>query len=589
MARKFQEGLSTDDMNTLVAPAMTMVELFGKEGAFEGLAEDAMNLMNDMPNLGVQDSKNLTENGTQIFHSTAKNFEERINAYREQNPDRLGDAPRTKAFQDGMLDFYKQEFQNVQNGFSLKQNPQMLSPAAFGMQAVFPQLNNNIFKPENVQKTEEALKDYPLDRFFELGNKMHDSHTFYERYKDQRTDRQNALHQEEMREQKQEFLDLSKDLYQKAQNPSKETVGLFGKEQYLTGPEGFRGNRGLETVIENLEKDLSMSSSKEMKGLEDSLKKFNTSRAAIFRKESDEHKNMREATEKVQENLKKLKEDTVIDKQTGKSRAMTSDERAQLKKETMDAINKMDEMTDAYINHASPNGKEPSTGAGKERLAGAKELKKFATEMKERFADDPAVKNEIVEEKAAAKRAEWAKQAPGRARKYIERKEKKYAQFEGMSKNLFWGASRNPVARDANLNDFQFMAAEQIALSAVKEGMDSGAIDPDNLAREHERATKKMVLDPNFQKWAEGLKDVKRQEEVGKMSRDEIRNDFVKSISKEMDRTNNLTTDKQKTKNVQMDEKSKKSPQKTEKKVETKTKNKKTPVKQPIEQDGMTR
>ena len=107
--------------------------------------------------------------------------------------------------------------------------------------------------------------------------------------------------------------------------------------------------------------------------------------------ELSENKAMREATEKVQENLNKLKD----------SKNLSADERSRLKKETMDAIDKMDKMTDQYIRHASPNGKEPSTAAGKERLAGARELKEFSKSMKERFAADPDVQIEMKKEQEA--------------------------------------------------------------------------------------------------------------------------------------------------------------------------------------------
>ena len=571
MAPKADRNLYTSDFNTVYSPFNNLLFMIGEEGPFQGMTEETMTLQSNMPKLTVPDSMNLTGEGTQTLKDYAKKSEGRLDQYMAENPDRLKDTPHAHSLQDELFRSMKQDYQYIQNGISTQHDKEYQGTGYFAAHGYSPNMKFEAFQPGNVEMTEKALEQYPLDKYMRVANDVQDAHMEYELGKNERSEAQNARLREGMREKKQALLDISKDLYEKSQNPTKETLALFGKEVYLTGANGFQSQRGLGTVMNRLEQDLTMSTTKEMEGLQDSLTKFNTSRAAVFKKESDEHKAMREATEKVQENLKKLKDSK-----------LSAEERNRLKKETMDAIGKMDGMTDQYIKHASPNGKEPSTSAGKERLAGARELKEFAKSMKERFAADPDVQIEMKKEQEA----KFRESLSGGAQKFYDSKMKNFQQFDGMSRNMFQDAS--PYAQSLGVNNFELMAAEMIAMSAVKEGIKNGSIEADRIRIEHERAVKNIIRDENFGKWRENIdKGVDAQRRVGPMTMDELRQDFVKGMSKEMQRTETLSQAKEteKTKEAENTKKAEKTTAKIKSKTNTKTNDKKE-IK-PVEKGGL--
>ena len=97
----------------------------------------------------------------------------------------------------------------------------------------------------------------------------------------------------------------------------------------------------------------------------DALQSFNSKRASVFKKESEEHKLLRESSEKLQtfrNNQKEPKEAL---------RGMSQEERVQFAKEWLRNAHEMRDAARDYISAKSG----ASTPAGKERLKGAKRLK----------------------------------------------------------------------------------------------------------------------------------------------------------------------------------------------------------------------
>ena len=116
---------------------------------------------------------------------------------------------------------------------------------------------------------------------------------------------------------------------------------------------------------------------------------------------------MREAAEKVQENMRKLAAGG--EQQAGLTRAFTPEERDALLKDTFEKINELKAKTKAYIDHAEPKGKAPRTGAGKDRLAGAKAVRDITKDLEKAISKEPKIrelKQEAMKKQAQKKQAE---------------------------------------------------------------------------------------------------------------------------------------------------------------------------------------
>lgn len=534
------KNLMAKDVGQIDGTANFLFFMYDNQGVFEGTMEKNMEIQGSMKNLTVQSDppgkQRLTPEGDKRVKDTARDYRERIERYDKETLDQTPASP-AKDLHHELLRGIGRDLGYMEQGISGTQDPEFMGAGSGAVESLLPQLDTKLFQPDRIEQTSKTLQEYPLDKYVKLGNDLQEKHADYELGKESRSDVENARLWKEMREDKQNLLSMARDLYEKTKNPTPDQMALFGNKEYMVGKNGFIGIRGLEGMIGKLEKDLlSITTTAEMQELGDSLGQFNTARAGIFKKESDEHKAMREATEKMQENMKRLEEGTVIDKETGKPRPMNASEREGMIKETWDSIRTMQEKTDQYIAHAAPNGKQPNTSAGKERLAGAMKLKGFADRMRARFEELPAVQTEMKREQEAKFREDDAKfreSLSGGAQKFYDSKMKSFQQFDGMSHNSFHDAS--PNARYFGVNNFELMAAEMIAMSVVKEGIKGGQIEAADISREHEKAVKNIMKDERFEKWKDTFKDnVDAQRRIGPMTADELRVDFVNSISKEM-------------------------------------------------------
>ena len=499
MAPRNNKRLNTKDFNTLQAPLSNMLEVYDSP-IIANLQQDFIEMMQMTPTFNAPGGNGaITKEGEQYYKEKARKFEQAIEDFEAQNPDRFKEAPNLRAFEKELFRLYKMDFQNIKKGISTKQEDELASVGYYGTHGLLPNFNFNLLKDTDPFVIETSLKQYPLHEYLKKGNDLQESYMDYIQNKDDRSERENAERWADIEKKKRDFLEISNQLSEKSKEPTADTLLLFGKPDYLVGKEGFVGHRALETVINRLNDDLNVTA---QKNLSDSLKKFNTSRAFIFKSESGQHKDMREATEKVQENLKKLDNPKLSDQ-----------ERAKLKKETYDAIGKMNDMADAYIAHATKDGKTPNTPAGKQRLEGARELKTLAENLQKKFAAEPSVQMAISNEKEM----KFREGLTGNGKEYYENEMKKFKQYDNVLKNP-----------GVDNKDFSQLAAEMITLSAMKDMLKKGDIVADEMETQHFNSLLGMQTDHNFQSWVkENLKDAKSIERIATMTPDELRKDYV--------------------------------------------------------------
>ena len=365
------------------------------------------------------------------------------------------------------------------------------------------------------------------------------------------------------------WIDGQKELQKKMANPSPELITLFSGEKSQL--DNFRGPRGLQGIVDDYELDLAKVDVPQAKGIDKAMEKFNTARASVFTEESPEHKQMREAGEKVQANIKKLQGGVTVDQKTGKERTMTEQEREGLLKETWDSMKTLEEKTDQYIAHATKNGtKTPHTPAGKARLAGAMEMKNLNDQMKDHLGREKSLEAEAARDKKMTERTNKLGKA---AAAKLADMDKEVEKFAGMSQLEFHDSTTDSMAY--GLNKCEYQAARVIAISAVEEAAMKGQIEGKDIQKQVIRNTNEIAKDPAFQKWVKNASETSRMKDLGKLSADEVRADFVKGMSKDLEKKADT---KEKTKTAEKSkttEKSKsKAPAKTEK---TKTKTVKTP------------
>lgn len=313
--------------------------------------------------------------------------------------------PHVQAFKEGLADMVRVQTDALQSGIDLIAAAGPRETGYWGLQTFIPQFNTDMMKPENADRFEKALAQYPLDEFFRKGNEIQRLKNDYVNNEKTMTQDEKDAYRVKMGSLKEDMLGLCRKLHGKSLEPTTETLSLFGKPGQLTSVEsGFIGKRGLDRMIGDLSSELARTPvpQENTDALDAALAKFNTARSGIFKKESDEHIRLRESAEKIRDNLNKLKSG-MKDTPDG-ARPMTSDEKQDLLAETIDKLNTVSRNADAYIGHSEKNGKAPSTSAGKERLDGAKELKDLTNTLQ-----DALMREQQIEAKRAAVRIDGQK------------------------------------------------------------------------------------------------------------------------------------------------------------------------------------
>ena len=435
---KITPRLNTNDIQTVMNIASLQTAVANGDDYLPGSMEKIENVMKNMsqdngkePEKDAAGNQLLSESMDKGLKDLAKDFSDGISKHKENN--RMPDYPKTQELHDGMLDLAKEYSDSLQNGRHVSKTSDPDYTFALGrVDTLMPQLSSSLFTPENVEKTERALKDYPLDRYVRQGLDLHHLETDYKNRSSVMTQNEKDKFEEDIRAKKEEYLDTAKELYQKSLKPTEDTKGLFGQDRYLNDPvNGFISSRGLKGLIDRYESELSKTDIKDqqMDGFSAALDKVSAKRMGLFDSEGDERRMMREKAEMVQDNLKKLKSG-MIESPDG-LRPMTQDEKANLLANTIDDLNELSEKTNNYINHATKNGTKTPSGAGKTRLDGALELKDLTNDLQETLLKEQQANMRSVyrqgkrdEKKEAAKKTGKEGGRKSISFKEIEEKEK---------------------------------------------------------------------------------------------------------------------------------------------------------------------
>lgn len=445
--------------------------------------------------------------------------------------------PNGVAFQKEILESQVQELKYAREGIAMGGENAIRDRSFSLLNSVSANLNPDYFSmPEKKAALNQAVKDFSLDKFAENASKLQKHYLDYELNKDnmQPGERKRAL--AALNAERREMVGLAKDMQKKMKNPTPELKDLFVKEIQF---KDFQGARGLQGIINAYEREFTKVDIPQTKDMDRAMAKFNTERSSIFKKESDEHKELRETAERVRQNLDKLSRGTVETTDNSKERTMTAKEKEALLKETWADLKKLDDKADQYIAHATKNGtKTPNTPAGKDRLAGAKDIKSLTERLKKQLGDEPELKEMIAAEKAAeakAKlRADREAKVGASGANQLEMMDKEVEKFKGMCNLEFHDST--PESIGLGMNAWEYQAARVVAIAGVTEAAMNGKIAGNDIKREVIGNTNQIAKDPAFKKWVKNASENSRMSELGKMSPSEIKADFVKSMSKDMEK-----------------------------------------------------
>ena len=247
MAAMEGKKLNMGDFNSVFAACITLASFTGRQ-QFE---EDGKKLAGMMPVLDRDPTRmdvTLRECATKLTGQVKEEIRAAEHAFEEM--------PRVREYRKQILKGFENELQNLSEGYSLKQQGELVGEGAIGFHGLLPNINLECFLPENAQRTERTLRDYPLDRFLRLSNEVQAAHVAYVLGKEERGKERNEAMREEIYKKKCELLSVSRELYDKSLKPTPQILALFGKKEYLTRKEGFIGKTGLTGVIGDLEKEL---------------------------------------------------------------------------------------------------------------------------------------------------------------------------------------------------------------------------------------------------------------------------------------------------------------------------------------------
>ena len=290
--------------------------------------------------------------------------------------------PHAEALREGIADQIRIEAESVRDGLHLMSDDKTREKAFEGTQSLRTQLGRDMMKPENADKLEEALKDYPLDKFVQKGNEIQRAKNEIVKKEDDLTPKEKADLENDLTDKKKEMAEIAGDLREKSVNPTQETASLFKKDALNAREDSFAGKKGLEGIVESYgtekaEREFSPKADipdKEMEGLDSSLELFNKDSAGPDRKESEQHKGIREAAEKVQDDLKKLKSGAVTDG-TGETRPLTPEEKQNLMMDTVDDLNDLSQKTNAFISGSMKNDNAAPDAPTNDQLMGARGIR----------------------------------------------------------------------------------------------------------------------------------------------------------------------------------------------------------------------
>ena len=257
-----KKGITTKDMQPLIASANTFMELFPGEKS----TEMYMNVVQEAGKVSrykIGEGPELTEEGSKHYKDLAKNLAEQFRMQREENS--LPRNSRTRSLMDQLLKFFEARLDLMAEGITGENNPELSNDeGAYLISTFVPQMNVNCLDRKNIEKTEEYLKTFPVDKLLENANHLHDMNVEFHKNRNDRTFPENKAKIEEIRQEKNKFLPRVENLHKIASSAvtgvnmemEDATTGLFGKREYLFDQKtGFIGDRGLQAATNKLKRD----------------------------------------------------------------------------------------------------------------------------------------------------------------------------------------------------------------------------------------------------------------------------------------------------------------------------------------------
>lgn len=262
MAPRAGRTLVAGDAAILEGAAKLFALTYGDMDAFGNYIEKINSRLNANPNDDPQkaglvmpgDEKRLSPEGDKLLKDFAQDYVNKIDNYISTE---LDNKPSSRAidFHKEVLRQYKHDLSNVAKGISAVQDSELANLGRRAATDYLPQMNRDVFKPDRIEQTARALEQFPLDRYLKIANDLQ------EMQEDLALNRENlskeviAERDEAIRGKKHELLEVAKDLYEKSKEPAEDTISLFDGKECLNGPNGFMNQRGLKTLISDLEQE----------------------------------------------------------------------------------------------------------------------------------------------------------------------------------------------------------------------------------------------------------------------------------------------------------------------------------------------
>ena len=535
-------GMTMDEFRIIGQTATTLTVQGIDEEAVLKHAELTGRLQSDL-------NGNLSPKSAEAGRKEAEGFLAKVDeklSDMEKNPSQY---KRAEGFQKALLNGQKAELSVICSGLPMGANSPYREKGQSHFLSIQAQLDKDCFQPQNMENTEKALQEFQLDEFAERFNQIQKRQIDFERNKDQMMPAERRMAYQKLQDGKREMIKDVKELQAKTANPSPELLTLFANKRSQL--DDFRGSRGMQGIVDDYSLDLMKTDVPQAAGMDKAMEKFGTARAIVFKDESPEHKAMREAGEKLQANMKKLQDGTVTEEkevtarrkgQDGKiieetqkksvTRPITEREREGLLKETWTSMKELERKTNQYISHATKNGtKLPHTPAGKARLAGAMEVQKLNGQFKEHLGKEPALEKIAAKDKLQEERT---KKVGASGAEVLERMDQEVDKFRSMSQVEFHENSKDSMAY--GLNECEYQAARVIAIASVEEAAMNGKVAGKDIMKTVKMNTDNIAKNPDFQKWIKDASKKGRMKDIGQMSTKDMRQDFINSMSKDMEK-----------------------------------------------------
>ncbi|MBP5304726.1 MAG: hypothetical protein J6Z02_02660 [Lachnospiraceae bacterium] len=323
----------------------------------------------------------VADNGGEFTDETEKETMDMVNRFSDKINAKITEIDkelesgngfkRAKGLQKALMTGNKMIVDNFVNGVPVYGEGNGTDYSFLGLIGMQVQLDPECFNPERLEKTEKVVSELNLDVLTEKSIIIQEKSQYFMQNKDKMQPEEREKAYNELTQDRKELIEMAKESREKMLNPTPEMQEMFYNGAQLAD---YAGIRGLEGFIEEASMQIMRTDIPQAESLDSALKRFNFESGRSRSKESPEHSAMRQEAEYVNKNMKILQDGFTKDA-SGNKVTLTDEAKAKLLTDTADHIESLKQKTEKYIGHAEKNGRGPVTGSGKERLAGAKEIK----------------------------------------------------------------------------------------------------------------------------------------------------------------------------------------------------------------------